>query len=154
MMMMIIIVLRLSTAKVIRVSQSKWDQTWNFLPFSNRPYLLICLFYLILYKNCILSFWNFSASFFYGSWLLTLPWIFFFKIFNLHSAFASGKNKSFVFRIYEFFEKSKSLQPTNTFYFDWLFFYFTLTIKTKNCKNYKMAKKFKMAEFSIIQPIN
>jgi hypothetical protein len=45
--------------EIVYVTQSKWDQTWHFLTVANRPYFLICLFYLILHKNCILSFWNF-----------------------------------------------------------------------------------------------
>jgi hypothetical protein len=45
-------------------TQSKWDQTWNFLTLANRPNFSICLFYSIMYKNCILSFWNFHPSLF------------------------------------------------------------------------------------------
>jgi hypothetical protein len=52
-----------STISKNSVVDSIWDQTWHFLTLANHPYFLICLFYFILDKNCILSFWNFYPLF-------------------------------------------------------------------------------------------
>jgi hypothetical protein len=61
------------------MTQSKRDQPWHFFTLANRPYFfkmfvllasfctVFVQYHLILYKSCILSFWNFTPSFL---WLL------------------------------------------------------------------------------------
>jgi hypothetical protein len=41
------------------VTHSIWDQTWHILTLANRPYFLICLFYLIFNKKLHTQFLKF-----------------------------------------------------------------------------------------------
>jgi hypothetical protein len=67
-----------------------FDQTWHFLTLANRPNFWTCLFYLIMYKKCILSFGNFYP----------LPFLWLFKCSkkNIRTWKQEKKTKIFVFQ--------------------------------------------------------
>jgi hypothetical protein len=58
------IIFHSSLQKKEKITHFRWVQTWHFLTLANHPNFLISLLYLIMYKNCILSFWNFHPFLF------------------------------------------------------------------------------------------